>query len=41
MANKPTSKYAYKSLQAYGGNLMSFLFLNKCLFSYIMKLLVL
>ncbi len=35
MANKPTS---YKSLQQYSGNLMSFLFLNKCLLYYIMKL---
>ncbi len=34
MAKKP------KSLQPYSGNLMSFLFLNKCLLSYIMKLLV-
>ncbi len=31
---------AKKSLQQYSGNLMSFLFLNKCLLSYIMKLLV-
>ncbi len=31
MANKPTS---YKSLQPYSGNLMSFLFLNKCLLYY-------
>ncbi len=40
MANKLTSLQAYKSLQPYSGNLMSVLFLNKCLLFYIMKLLV-
>ncbi len=34
------SLQAYKSLQSYSGHLMSFLFLNKCLLSYIIKLLV-
>ncbi len=31
---------ANKFLQPYSGNFMSFLFLNMCLLSYIMKLLV-
>ncbi len=38
MANKPISTSLQPSTS---GNLMSFLFLNKCLLSYIMKLLVL
>ncbi len=38
MANKPISTSLHLSNS---GNLMSFLFLNKCLLSYIMKLLVL
>ncbi len=37
MADKPIST----SLQPSSGNLINFLFLNKCLLSYIIKLLVL
>ncbi len=38
MANKPISTSLQPSIS---GNLMPILFLNKCLLSYIMKLLVL